>query len=220
MKLLLTFLAVSALAGGISACGGGATGDSVSRSAASTASTTTAGAASTPTTSTSTPSTTSPSVGAGGDSNPKPEGSSTTSQAKRYPHGDDSIQTYGKPAVQADREAVSAAVRRYYAAVAAGDGSVACSLLSSGLSKSIVQSFGRSPALRTKDCAGILALLFKHRPGRSSASLAAVQVTAVRLNGDRGFALLHSKEMPSGEISVDRENGTWKIGALIGGALP
>jgi hypothetical protein len=111
-------------------------------------------------------------------------------------------------------------VKRYYAAVAAGDGAAACALLSSGLSKSIVMGFGRSSALRGKGCAGILSLLFKHRSGQAGAPLAAIDVTAVRVRGDRGFALLRSKTMPSGEIGVAREAGAWKIGALIGGALP
>jgi hypothetical protein len=110
-------------------------------------------------------------------------------------------------------------VKRYYAAVAAGDGAAACSLMSSGLSKSITQGFGRSAALRGKGCAGILALLFKRRSGQSAASLAEIEVTGVRIKGDRGFALLHSKLMPSGEITVDREGGAWKVGALIGGSL-
>jgi hypothetical protein len=115
---------------------------------------------------------------------------------------------------------VTAVVKRYYAAVAAGDGAAACGLLSSGISKSIVQGFGRSPALRDKGCPGILSLLFKYRPGQAGASLGAVEVTGVRVKGGRGFALLHSKTTPSGEIAIYREGGTWKIGSLIGSALP
>jgi hypothetical protein len=145
--------------------------------------------------------------------------SSSSSQTKRYPHGDNSIQTFGNEAGEAEKQAVTATVKRYYAAVAAGNGASACSLLSSGLAKSITQSLGRSAALRGKGCAGILALLFKHRPGQSAASLAEIEVTGVRIKGDRGFALLRSKAMHSGEITVDREAGAWKIGALIGGSL-
>jgi hypothetical protein len=157
----------------------------------------------------------SPSTGSGSSS----ESSSSAAQSRRYPHGDNSIQTFGKAAGEADTQAVTSAVKRYYAAVAAGDGAAACALLSSGLSKSIVQGFGRSPALRGKGCAGILALLFKRQPGKAAESLAAIEVTRVRLKGDRGFALLRSKTMPSGEITVDREGGAWKIGSLIGSSL-
>lgn len=109
---------------------------------------------------------------------------------------------------------------RYYAALATGDGAGACALLSARLSKSLVTGLGRSAALRSKGCPGIIGLLFKQRPGRSNTSLKGVEVTGVRIKGARGFALLRSKSMPTGEISVVSENGEWKIGALIGGSLP
>lgn len=218
MKPLLALLVSALLTVGVTACGGGS---ETSTSGPSTATPSTTTAASAPSATTATTSTTraprTPSTAGTGSSE---RSSSASALAKRYPHGDDSIQTFGNEAGVAEKQAVTATVKRYYAAVAAGDGASACALLSPGLSKSIIQSLGHSAVLRGKGCAGILALLFKHGSAQSGASLADIEVTGVRIKGDRGFALLHSKTMPSGEISVDRENGAWKVGALIGGALP
>jgi hypothetical protein len=218
MKPLLALAAGALLTFGATACGGGAstnTNTNTNTSASAPATSATATTSSPPVTTTSTGTTPPPASGAGGSASSSGEGATSTSQAKRYPHGDNSIQTYGRSAGEAEKQAVTAAVKHYYAAVAAGDGASACTLLSSGLSKSIVQTFGRSPTLRGKGCAGLLSLLFKRRPGHASASLAAIEVTGVRVKGDHGFALLRSKTMPSGEISVEREAGGWKIGAQI-----
>ncbi len=223
MKPLLALLASALLTVGATACGGGSETSTSTPSTTAAPSTTTAASAPPATTATTATTSTTPApqapstkTGSGGGES----SSSASALAKRYPHGDDSIQTFGTEAGVAEKQAVTAIVKRYYAAVAAGNGAGACALLSSGLSKSIVQSLGRSATLRGKGCAGILALLFKHASAQSGPSLADIEVTGVRIKGDRGFALLRSKTMPSGEITVDRENGAWKVGALIGGALP
>jgi hypothetical protein len=142
------------------------------------------------------------------------------STARRYPHGDNSIQTFGREGGETDRQAVAELVKRYYAAVAADDGAKACSMMSSGLSGSLVSGLGRSPKAHGKGCGAILSLLFKGRGRQAAAGLLAPEVTGVRLRGARGFALLRSKAIPAGEISIVRERGVWKIAALIGSALP
>jgi hypothetical protein len=131
--------------------------------------------------------------------------------------GDESIQKFGREAPPSDKSAVAVAVKAYYAAVAADDGGASCALLSAGLQQSIVQSLGRAPTLRHKGCAGILTLFFGRRRGASISP--AVTVIGVRLKGDHGFALISTRTAPTGEIPVVRENGEWKIGALIGSSI-
>jgi hypothetical protein len=65
----------------------------------------------------------------------------------------------------------------------------------------------------------VMSKLFRQVPGQPSAVLGATEVTGVRVKGRKGYALLHSRAMPEGDISVERELGVWKVGALIGGAL-
>lgn len=222
MKSSPALLGVVLLALGLGACGEGgkpttATTSSSRPGAGAASSSAPARPAPTNAAPTTKPSSAGNSVRQGGNQATQSSGSSTE---RRYPHGDNSIQTFGHRGGESEQQIVSAVVKRYYAAVAAGDGSAACSLLSSGLAKSITQSFGRAPALRgkAKGCGDILSLLFVHRGGRPAIDTS-VQVTQLRVNGSRAFALLRSKMMPQGEIPMYREGGAWKIGALIGSAL-
>lgn len=138
---------------------------------------------------------------------------------ERYPHGDTSIQTYGHKAAASDTEAIASIVRRYYSALGAGNGAGACELLSASIGGMIVRTFGNSPALHGKSCGAILQALFKSGPARESLRKG-VEVTAVRVNGDRAFALLHGPTISSGEIPMLREGGSWKVNALVGSNLP
>jgi hypothetical protein len=112
---------------------------------------------------------------------------------------------------------VASVVKRYYAALAAGNDATACTLLSSGMSRLIVQQLGQSPSLRAKGCSGILSVLVSRQ---AAAAQATVEVIGVRIKKDRGFALLRSKQIPPAEIPVEREGGVWKLDAVGGSALP
>lgn len=222
MKHLAAFASITSLGLALTACGG--SGDGAGQSAAQSVQ------PSVQTTTAATPSSGKPQPAAKAGSKAKSHSkaggtaaesdASPQSMARRYPHGDNSIQTYGHAGGASDRQVVDALVKRYYAAVADGDGARVCSMMSASLSASIVQGLSRSPKLQGKGCGPILSLLFKPRSGAARASLTDVRVTAVRLKGDKGFALLRSKSMPSGEIPVVREHGKWKIGGLIGSTLP
>ncbi len=133
------------------------------------------------------------------------------------------ITEYGHEASPADKQAITALVNRYYAAAAADDGATACSLIYSPLAESVAEDYGQAPAsasLAGTTCQVVMSKLFRQVPGQSSAVLATTEVTGVRVNGRKAFALLRSKAMPQGDIPLQRELGTWKIGTLIGGPLP
>jgi hypothetical protein len=133
------------------------------------------------------------------------------------------IVEYGHEASPADKQAITALVKRYYTAAAADDGATACSLIYSPLSESVAEDYGQAPGpayLNGKTCAVVMAKLFRRLPGQSPSVLAATEVTGVRVNGRKGYALLHSAAIPEGDIPVTRELGTWRVGTLIGGAVP
>jgi hypothetical protein len=137
-----------------------------------------------------------------------------------YDKDDDPIHYYGHAANAADERAVTALVKRYYAAGAAGDGARACLLLYSEIAGSVVEQYGRPlgpPALRGKTCAAVMSKLFKQRRRQLAADRATLEVTGVRVEGDRGYALLSSTKMPVGYIVLRREHDDWKVGALLGG---
>lgn len=133
------------------------------------------------------------------------------------------IVEYGHEASSADKQAITALVKRYYLAAAKDDGATACSLIYSPLSESVAEDYGQAPGpayLEGKTCAVVMAKLFRHLSGQSPSVLAATEVTGVRVKGRKGFALLRSAAIPEGDIPVTRELGTWRVGTLIGGAVP
>jgi hypothetical protein len=135
---------------------------------------------------------------------------------------DDNIPAYGHEASAADRRAITALVERYYAAAAAGDGKTGCRLIYSSIAGAVPEDYGKPPGpaySRGKTCPVVLAKVFGHIHGEA-AGLAVTAVTGVRVYRDRGFAELRSSVTPNGEIFVEREHGSWKIGALMGKEQP
>jgi hypothetical protein len=127
----------------------------------------------------------------------------------------------GHPASAADRKAVEAIVKRYYAVAVTGDGASACSLMDRAFAKSVPIDYGQfgAPYLHGgKTCAEIATREFKH----SRKLLAsAIYITAVHLeHPDRAYALFGSRTAPAGFIAVQREGRSWKIASLVGRPQP
>lgn len=123
--------------------------------------------------------------------------------------------TYGHPASAADKAAVAQVVKAYYASLSSGHEAAACSMLSNRIEGLLERSVKRSPLLHGKGCIGAYKLLFGRRPGRPNVVASTVSVTGVRVSGDRGYALVATRSIPSGQIRIEREHGSWKIGSLI-----
>jgi hypothetical protein len=117
----------------------------------------------------------------------------------------------------ADKLAVATVVKRYYAALAAGDGVTACSMILSNLARSAPEDYGQAPGpsfLRGgKTCPAIIVLLSKHFHARLAD---AVEVTSVHVNRHSAVALLHSATLPASVFDLEREGGVWKVGGLLG----
>lgn len=137
----------------------------------------------------------------------------------RKAYANNQIRTYGHVAGATDRQAVTTLVKRYYATAVAGDGAKACTMIYSTLEEAVPNDYGKPPGrpeLKGKTCAVVLSKLFRDRREQPTTDLTTIQVTGVRVDGDRGFALLRSRTMPAGEIGVERETGEWKIDSLLG----
>jgi hypothetical protein len=119
----------------------------------------------------------------------------------------------------ADIRAVTALIKRYFAAAAAGDGVTGCSLIYSLFEETIVETYGQPPAgppaLRGRTCAVVLSKLFKSSHGQLAAEVRTLEVAGLRLDGNRGLALLRYHNIHGRRIEVHRERGAWKIDAVI-----
>jgi hypothetical protein len=156
-------------------------------------------------------------------------GDDDTDETNHKDEDDHGARNYGHAASAADRRAIAALVKRYYATGVAGDGAAACALIYSGLAKS--PNLGEAaeaayppapgvPPLRGESCARIMSLLFKEDHQRLAADIEGIEVTSVRVKGSRGLALLGFRTAPERQIPVRRERGTWKIEALLDKELP
>ena len=208
MKLLLTIMLLGAVAIA-GACGGG-DGKASSTSHASATSTSA-------TTTTSNASTAQETTKADRDKDNDPSTYDDTNNASSL--------DYGHAASAADAQAVTALVKRYYATALAGDGTKACSMITSSLAEAIVEDFGHGSAgpsyLKTgTTCPAVMTLLFKHEHSLLVPEFAHLQVTRVRLIGHRGLAILRFGTLPERQIPVAREGHTWKIPGLLDTELP
>jgi hypothetical protein len=211
MKSLLALLAVALFGVGSSACGG------ASKSKGSASQTSSDVAATTPTTT-----------------------ATRTTPARDYTKADadkdddigagyddtnnNSLLDFAHAASASDKQAITALVKRYYAAAAAEDGAKACSMLYFTLAEAVPEDYGQSPPgqpyMLGKTCPVVMTKLFKHFHSQVAAHNATLKVTRVRLNQHHGLAVLSFGRMPERQISVAREGHTWKIEALLDSELP
>jgi hypothetical protein len=155
------------------------------------------------------------------DHDPSADYKTNTEAGDYHDEDDGDLAVYGHTAGKADTRTITALVKRYYVAAAAGDGAAACSMIGSTLAETIPEDYGREPGpsyLRGgKTCQAVASLLFKHLHSQTTG---AVQVTNVLVTGSHALALFGSRTMPASDIALKRERGVWKIDGLIGGPLP
>jgi hypothetical protein len=141
-----------------------------------------------------------------------------------YFDGDDSsVLGFGHAASSTEARAITDLVRSYYAAAAARDGKTACALLYLPLAESVAEDLGQSsgpPYLRGNSCSIVMSKVFTLNNKQLSAYAARLKVSTVRIKKNNGQAVLSFKTLPGRVLALEREHGTWKIGALVDSELP
>lgn len=141
----------------------------------------------------------------------------TDNRVKGYFDTDDGlVRDYGHVASTADARAISSMVTIYRSAALRGDGVKACELLYGPLARIVPEDYGGSYApayARGKTCSVVMSKLFKHNHAQL---IGTFRVTAVRVNGGNGDALLGSATWPASYVETRREGGAWKIHSLLG----
>ncbi len=130
---------------------------------------------------------------------------------------------YGRAASPAETGAVTALIRRYYAAAHAEDGASACSMIVSSLARAVPEDYGSPPGptyMRGTTCPAVLTLLFKHFRPQIDAELPLLRVARVRAGPSSALVALRFGAMPERRLYVTREGGVWKLEALLDSAMP
>lgn len=124
--------------------------------------------------------------------------------------------TYGENASPTDTRTITALVKSYLAASAAGDGAKACSLLHANLAIGLGASQGQSAQGARGTCAAAMSrLLEQQRQQLAADDVPTMVVTGVYVKGDAGLAIMGFRATPENEIVLQREGPTWKIDALF-----
>lgn len=131
---------------------------------------------------------------------------------------------YGHAADSSDNRAITALIKRYYAAAEAENGAAACSMLYSVFAEGVPEDYGQSPPsqpyMRGSTCPAVMTLLFKHLHPQLALEVPKLQVARVRLVEHRGLVVLHFGALPEREIYIEREGHTWKVDTLLDNAMP
>jgi hypothetical protein len=140
--------------------------------------------------------------------------------------GDDdrSVFEFGRAATPSEQRPMVALLKRYYAAAAAGDGLTACPMIYSIVAEAATEEYGRAPnlpALHGKTCAVVMSKLFRQSHRSLRVKLATLNVTNVRIEGDRALVVMSFATTPEPrKIPLHREGGRWKVQELLDSGMP
>jgi hypothetical protein len=157
--------------------------------------------------------------GSGSDSTTQGPAAGTGSEAEGS--GSGSTGGFGEPAGPKDRDAEATTVQRFLRAQADGDSATACSLMSaSTLDNLKVFVEGAASNSLKLPCRKLVEALRSQIPAKTLALGARIQVTGVRIEGERGFVLYRDAGGTESAFPVVREGSAWKVAAIAGRRLP
>jgi hypothetical protein len=143
---------------------------------------------------------------------------------------DTPLTEYGHPAGRVTRRTIAKLVKRYYAAAASQNGAKACSLMhprlreNLRLNRSVPEdqySFPVHVRLAPGErCAHAMSALFELHHQGLVRELPTLRVTAVRVDGPHGVAILAFTTAGRQWLPVARDGAVWKIHGLLGTLLP
>jgi|HubBroStandDraft_4_1064222.scaffolds.fasta_scaffold03928_5 hypothetical protein len=210
---LLPLAAIVSVAS-LTACGGS--------SGSSTASTPAPSAPPTVTTTTSSPTAAAKPAGKARRASPPagsgPSGSGGAAASFRVPHTDNSIPDFGREAPASEHERATAALAAYLHARANGEWSSACSYLA-GATRGQLERLVANSKAGSEGCGPVLAALSRG-PAAARADPLTGGVVALRVSGNRAFALFHGPNNSKYVMPMVNEGGAWKVSQLAPLAYP
>jgi hypothetical protein len=135
--------------------------------------------------------------------------------------GGSSPESFGEEADGADRTAGSRSVQDFLRAFADGDWSTACSLMSASTKENLEAFVEGSASESLKlSCTELIKALRKQVPANRLPPTDRIEVTGVRIEGERGFVLYRDPGGTESAFPVVREGSAWKVAAIAGQSLP
>ncbi len=136
------------------------------------------------------------------------------------PGGDNSIQNFGEEADSEQLESATTTLDGYLQARSEGDWAGSCVHLAKTTVAPLERFAAASPQLKGKGCAAILAALQGRTPASTRTNTMTVGLASLRIEDDHGFALYHGPDGVDYFMSMVKEDGEWKVGALAPSEFP
>lgn len=156
-------------------------------------------------------------AGCGGGASSSSSGSGSTGGGSEpsaeflKPKGKNTIAKFGEEASEEEREAANAVVVENLEARQAADFATQCDTLNMKGIKEIPN------AKNHKGCAAALKKLAEPLSGSKEIrkNTLSGSIAALRVKGDQGYALYHGKDGKDYAVPLEKEDGEWKVSALV-----
>jgi hypothetical protein len=130
-------------------------------------------------------------------------------------NGEESIEDFGKEAVDSQRQAIVGAEHALLVALSRADYQSACSFFAANVQASLRQLTGA----RRASCPSVLPKLLSPSAPRSFRSEAAGHITRVRIEGEQAFVVFHAPGAELYFLTMQREGVRWKATTLVPSVL-
>jgi hypothetical protein len=124
---------------------------------------------------------------------------------------DDSVQTFGREADDAESAEATQAVRGFFGGRADGEWAAACYYVSAETTATLTGLVKDGAG-----CVSALRELSRQAPRKALKQEARVKVGSVRIKGDQGFVIYKGMGGEWFAVPLNKEGGAWKLGALAG----
>ena len=129
------------------------------------------------------------------------------------PTGDNSIPTYGSEASASQQAEATTALSSYLAARAAGEWSTACAEMAATVTKQLELLAGEAGGAKPS-CVDAYAKLSERVPASQRVSPLSGGLTALRVEGDKAFALFYGPHEQQYMMPMVSEGGAWKVNQI------
>jgi hypothetical protein len=156
--------------------------------------------------------------GSGGNSTTSGEGAGNGGAgSSAEAGGEESIEQFGSEATGSERAALRNAFHGYLAAIGERDYGTACSYLAAAARRSLAKLFAEGAS--TAGCAASLAALVTPAAAGISRKQSEADLTAIRVEGNRGFVLFPAPGASLWQMTMEREDGDWKTTTVAASIL-
>jgi hypothetical protein len=160
-----------------------------------------------------------PTASKANESPPVHAGGSGGSAPFRTPAGDNSIPNYGAEASKSQQAEATAALRTYLEARESGDWSTACATMGATV-QSQVEVLAKVSKPAIKGCEEAYATVSAYEPTKERTNPLVGGLAALRLKGDKAFALFLGPGRQQYMMPMVREGGAWKVNQAAPIAYP